>query len=916
VSEEENGRGGVRDAPAETTAPEPVTAAIRIFLSYRRDDAEGYAGRLSEALRGAFRPEQVFRDIEAIAPGANFLEAIDTAVASCDVLLALIGSRWLEAAGKSGRRLDDPDDVLRLELEAGLAHQVRVIPLLVHGAKMPRPDELPEPLRALAFRNALELSEARWEYDVQRLVETLGGAVAVDGAGESRHVAELPAVATPLIGRESELEELRTLVVTRTCRLVTLIGPGGIGKTRLAIALARSLADELLSLGRTDGTRKTRLPSPAAAEASDAYPGGVFWVPLAPLRDPALVLRTVAAAVGVGESVDGSPLDDLANGLAGRRLLVFVDNVEHLLPGAADALHSFVAACPTVMTVLTSRERLRIPGERVYAVPPMSESDAEALFRSRAADAGVELEASEELRMLCGRLDNLPLALELAAARTVVFSPAQLFDRLAQRLDLLKGGRGVDARQQTLRATIGWSHDLLSPEEQQLFRRMSVFAGSCSFESAEQVAGADPDVLQSLLDKSLLRRRESKGGPRFWMLETIREFAAEELESAGEANDFQRRHLAHYAAVAGECYDETLQGNDDLNRLEEERENLRLALNVAVTTDPVLALELASRLMPSWNQRGDWREGREQLAAALACSPDKPGAARAWALRAAAYLATKQSDLEIGNRLASEALACFRELGDQRGAGFALHLLGWNALWRGDYGEARGLFEEAVEASSGAGDEQLRFNALDGLANVAANQGDHRRAIPLHREVVARARRAGSTARLATVLNNLGVSEDFAGETEQGQRSLEESVSLFRQADHKPGLADALVSLGHVTRAIAPVDALAHYSESLRLAREIQQPDTIALCLEGGAAIFAARGDSVHATSLLGAASTIRTQTGAALPPHEQAEVATVEAQCRDALSAEAFARAWDDGSALDSTVAADWALQIWEGTE
>src|SRR5262245_13051651 len=342
----------------------------------------------------------------------------------------------------------------------------------------------------------------------------------------SLHRSNLPFPATPFLGREAELAAVVALLGEAGVRLVSLVGPGGTGKTRLGLQ--------------------------AAAEASDCYPDGVFWASLEPLRDPALVLPTVAAALGVGEETDGSATDDLARALAGRRLLLLIDNVEHLLPDAAEAVASFVTACPEVTLALTSRERLQIPGERVYAVPPMSEPDAETLFRSRAADAGVELDASDELRTLCGRLDNLPLALELAAARTVVFSPGQLLERLARSLDLLRAGRGVDARQETLRATITWSHDLLTDEEQALFRRMSVFAAGsgCRLESAEQVAGADPEVLQSLLDKSLLRRRDGKAAPRFWMLETIREFAAERLETAGETDEVQRLHLEHYAAVA------------------------------------------------------------------------------------------------------------------------------------------------------------------------------------------------------------------------------------------------------------------------------------------------------------------------------------------------------------------------------
>ncbi len=486
---------------------------------------------------------------------------------------------------------------------------------------------------------------------------------------KSLHRSNLPFPATPFLGREAELAAVVALLGESGVRLVSLVGPGGTGKTRLGLQ--------------------------AAAEASDSYPDGVFWAPLAPLRDPVQVLPTVAAALGVGEERDGSAADDLARGLAGRRLLVLIDNVEHLLPDAAEAVASFATACPEVTVAVTSRERLQIPGERVYAVPPMSESDAETLFRSRAADAGVELEESDELRTLCGRLDNLPLALELAAARTVVFSPGQLLERLARPLDLLKAGRGVDARQETLRATIAWSHDLLTVEEQALFRRMSVFAGSCRFESAEQIAGADPDVLQSLLDKSLLRRRDSKAGPRFWMLETIREFAAERLETAGETDEVQRRHLEHYAAVANACFDETLQGHDDFDRLEEERENLRLALDVALKTDAELALELARRLMPSWTQRGELREGRERLAAALAGASDASTRERAWALRAAAFLASLQSDLETANRLGSEALSLFHALGDRRGAGATLTMLGNIALRRVDYSEAGRLFKES-----------------------------------------------------------------------------------------------------------------------------------------------------------------------------------------------------------------------------
>ena len=310
----------------------------------------------------------------------------------------------------------------------------------------------------------------------------------------------LPVPATPFLGREQELAEVLELLAADDARLLTLTGPGGTGKTRLALQ--------------------------AAGRASDAYPDGVWWIPLAPLRDPALVLATAAQTLG---SKNG-----LAEHIADKAMLCLFDNFEQVVE-AAPELAALVSACPNLDVLVTSRERLRVGGEQTYPVPPLAESDGEALFLTRARAVDPSFAASEAVRELCLRLDELPLALELAAARTALFSPEQLLEKLSQRLDLLKGERDADPRQQTLRATIEWSYDLLSQEEQDLFARLSIFAGGCSYEAAEQVADADPDTLQSLLDKSLLRKRESDAGPRYWMLETIREYATERLEHVGRS---------------------------------------------------------------------------------------------------------------------------------------------------------------------------------------------------------------------------------------------------------------------------------------------------------------------------------------------------------------------------------------------
>ncbi len=319
------------------------------------------------------------------------------------------------------------------------------------------------------------------------------------------HQTNLPIPATPFLGREAELAEIASLLGRDDVRLATLTGPGGTGKTRLALQ--------------------------AAASAADAFPGGVWWVPLAALRDPALVLPSAATALGAS--------GDLAEHIGDRRLLLLFDNFEHLVR-AADGLAPLLAKCPNLSLLVTSREPLHLAGEHEYAVDPLTRTDAVELFLTRAVAAKRDFAANGEVAAICERLDHLPLAIELAAARVKVLSPKALLERLEQRLPLLGGGtRDAPERQRTLRATIEWSHELLSPDEQRLFARLAIFRGGCTLEAAEAVAGADLDTLQSLVDKSLLRVRDNG---RFWMLETIREYATERLEASGEPDEIRRRH--------------------------------------------------------------------------------------------------------------------------------------------------------------------------------------------------------------------------------------------------------------------------------------------------------------------------------------------------------------------------------------
>ena len=490
-----------------------------------------------------------------------------------------------------------------------------------------------------------------------------------------------------------------SLLSSEDARLLTLTGPGGTGKTRLALQ--------------------------AVAEASDRYPDGVWWVPLAPLRDPALVLETAAQAVG---SANG-----LAEHISDKSMLCLFDNFEQVVEAGTE-LASLLASCPNLDVVVTSRERLRVGGEQTYPVPPLAEDDGEALFSARARAVDPSFTSSEAVRELCLRLDELPLALELAAARTALFSPEQLLERLSQRLDLLKGERDADPRQQTLRATIEWSYDLLSEEEQALFARLSVFAGGCTYEAAEQVADADPDTLQSLLDKSLLRKRESEAGPRYWMLETIREYGAERLEAAGEAQDLHRRHAEHYLTLARELEPHAAVTREWLDSLEREHDNVRVALDrLSAHGDAQLALALAESVWRFWKMRGHQAEAQRRLESLLALDTS-PTVARGHALNAVVGMAVDNGEYETGRLYAEEALAIHREHGDAWGIARSTYMLGYAAIESGDFETARPLFEETVRLMAELGHEQYVGQATFNLGWALEELGERERAEKLAEE--------------------------------------------------------------------------------------------------------------------------------------------------------------------------------------
>jgi predicted ATPase len=475
----------------------------------------------------------------------------------------------------------------------------------------------------------------------------------------------LPSPASSFVGREREQEEVVRELRSGT-RLLTLTGPGGSGKTRLAIQ--------------------------AAAEVVPSYKAGVFWVGLAALREPSLVTETVAQTLGAH--------DGLAAHIGEREMLLLLDNLEQVIE-AAPELSALVTTCPNVALLVTSRELLRVQGEVEYAVPPLVSSEAVSLFCERS-----RLQPTAEIAELCSRLDDLPLAVELAAARTKALSPAQIVERLSQRLDLLRGGRDAEARQQTLRATIEWSYNLLAEGEQRLFRALSVFAGGCTLTAAEEVAGADLDMLQSLVEKSLLRFANE----RYWMLETIREFAHQELTRRGEAENADERHTEFFLTAAAELVAPVGRPTTDDQRdlFVVDQANFREAHSRTLDAGDGARAALFVRRM--W--RAVWAAGlpaADGYARALA-SLALPGATkedRAWALVRAAFGASQLGELGQARQLLSEAETLFDELGDQRGLAEALRWRSQVEDQGGDYVLAAGFAERVIGIGEAIGDDDI-----------------------------------------------------------------------------------------------------------------------------------------------------------------------------------------------------------------
>ena len=580
----------------------------------------------------------------------------------------------------------------------------------------------------------------------------------------------LPAFATPLIGRRAELGELGALLADGA-RLVTLTGPGGIGKTRLAVQ--------------------------AAAEKAGRFPGGVHFVPLAPLRDPALVTGAIAEAIGVEEP--GGELEAaLARRLGEDAVLVVVDNFEHL-DEAAPVLGSLLREAAGLRFLVTSRHPLRLYGEHEYPVPPLAlEQEAVPLFVERAGARGRKVNGSDAVAAICRRLDCLPLAIELAAGRARELTPDEMLEQLPQRLELAAAGpRDVPARQQTLRGTIEWSYGLLSPEERRLLADLSVFAGGFDEDALQAVCGVDSEAVRSLADKSLV----VESGTRFSLFETIREFGSEVLEESGRAADVFARHAEHYLARA-EAEDSVLQAGGDtadaLERLELDHDNLRAALDWAESTGGDLELRLAAALGRFWEWRGHVREGLERIDGALSRAAAPPLELRIRALVRAGVFAHMRDDMDGARARLEEALDHARASGDQAMVANTLRNLGALAKDAGDYERARALQEQALEISRESGDRSGISSSLINLADVALARGDAAAAEAFARESVDLASALGHDVRETMSLLNLGLAQLELDKQGEARAAFIRAIELCRRLAYREGAAVAFVGLAEL----------------------------------------------------------------------------------------------------------------------
>jgi predicted ATPase/class 3 adenylate cyclase len=865
-----------------------IEGSTRLWESNTQAMQEALA-RHDELLRAAIEAYggNVFKTV-----GDAFCAAFGTATDATEAALAgqraLFEEGWAEEVGaikvrmalhsgaaeeRDGDYFGPPVNRVARLLSAGHGGQV----LLSHVAQELTQDDLPKgtQLRDLGERRLKDLF--RPERVFQLIAPDLPTSFPPLKTLDAR-INNLPAQPTPLVGRERELGEVRDLLRGEGVRLLTLTGPGGIGKTRLGLQVAAELLDE--------------------------FEDGVFFVALATIADPALVASAIAEPLGVVEAGD-QPLEESLKGyLRSKELLLLLDNFEQVL-GGAPLVGDLLSACPKFKVLATSRSVLRVYGEQEYPVPPLelprpgrlppidrlSQYEAVRLFIERAKAARPAFSVTDEnapaVAEICARLDGLPLAIELAAARIKLLPPAAMLERLGSRLKLLSGGaRDLPERQRTLRGTIEWSFALLEEGERVLFARLAVFSGGRTLEAIEAVCDAKGDLpvealegVSSLLDKSLLGQEEGpEGEPRFVMLETIHEYARERLGASGEAEKVRRLHAECFLALAEEAEAE-LSGADQLaylERLEAEHDNMRSALTWSLERAPETALRMAAALARFWEKRSYFSEGSSWLEAAVRLSESveaatTDSATRAKLLSEAGTFAFFRTDFDHAIVLHGEALELYRQVGDDSGVAFALMCLGAQHM----------------------------------------EKGDHERAAPFLEEALALARRIGDKRNTAGTLHNLGEVERQRGNYEQAKALGMESMALWREIkdDWNLSMVVGWVGLLEVWSGDEHDLAEGFLKEALALDRELGNWAYGAYCLESFAGLAGAKGQGARAARLWGAAEALRTSIGAPRPLDARLLYEPSMAAARTQLGEAAWEAAFAEGMAMSVEEAAKYAL-------
>ena len=729
--------------------------------------------------------------------------------------------------------------------------------------------------------------------------------------------SNLPVPRTAFVGRDKEVATAKELLLRQDVRLVTVTGPGGIGKTRLGLQVA--------------------------GEVVDCFPSGVYFVPLAPISDPGLIASIIAQTLGVRETGGVPPLvtlkEYLQNSLRAPMLLL-LDNFEHLIP-AAPTVGELLNIGLKLKVLVTSRAPLHVYGEHEFPVPSLalpdpqsvappevlSQFSAVALFIQRAVAVKPDFEVTEDnapaVAEICARLDGLPLAIELAAARVKLLSPAAMRTRLASRLQLLTGGaRDLPVRQQTLRGAIDWSYELLNAAEQKLFRRLSVFVGGCTLEAVEAVCntksdlGLDPlDGMASMVDKSLMQQAEqAEGEPRFVMLETIREYGLEKLAASGEEALTRRAHAAYCLVLAEEGASESTgaERTEWLGRFEIEHDNFRAALEwLTESGDAEWGLRLGAALFRFWEMREYLAEGRDRLRKLLKLRGAAPRTkARARALFAAGVLAGEQGDYAAADALIEQSLEIARALEDKRGIAISLNALAVHARDQGNVVASRSLFEENLVLWRELGDRVAVARSLSNLANVVNLQGDYPLARSLYEECLSIFRELDDRTGVAWSLNYQGDVARDQGDEAVARALYEESLLAFRELGDRWGIASSLADLGTLARDqkdYAAVHVL--YGESMRIFQELGHKRGIARLLEGFACSAAAQRKPERSLRLAGAAAALRQVLGAPLPPAEQAKLERSLEPARQVLANTAAAAVWMEGWAMPLEKALEDAL-------